>query len=396
MKKPGILMIVENHFPGDPRVRKESDVLRSKYDVSVLSLRKVKTEKTHEVLNGVRIFRMPEVPDLKMIRLRYILEYAYFTFGSALIFLLTHGFLRYRVVHVHNPPDTLFLVGLLAKLLRVKFVYDHHDLSPELYLTRFSGKKDAIYRGLIFCEKQSCRVADVVICTNESYKRIEMGRHGIAAEKIFVVRNNPIISDCTFSRERTPRQATKKRIELLFLGSINPQDGLDTLLEILSCLVNDLNEREFICRIVGGGDSLKSLQDTAERMHLGEYLEFTGMVYDRQRVREYLCTADIGLEPAPENALNAHSTFIKVMEYMAASLPTVAFDLVETRYSAGGSAILLLPGSIRGYAEAIQKLMNDPALREELGNRGLQRVTRELTWEQASSNLINAYARLLP
>ena len=397
MKKKSILMIVENCFPGDPRVRKEAEVLKTHYRIVVIALKKMKWEKCYEVHNDITILRMPEFPSLQLGKVRYIMEYLYFTLCSAALFLGSHLFFRYKVIHVHNPPDTLFFVGSLGKIFGVKFVYDHHDLSPELYLTRFTDKKDLIYKTMIFFEKLSCKLANAIICTNESYKRIEMTRHGVKENKIFIVRNNPIIDECslTNSRKNSSGNTIDKKI-LLFLGSINPQDGLDTLLHILHYLVNELNRKDFVCNIVGDGDSLDSLKTLASKLGLEAFVDFKGFVSDREKIREYLSSSDIGLEPAPENELNKHSTFIKIMEYMAAAKPIVAFDLVETRFSADSSAILIPPGDLGGFARAIQKLLDEPALRDELGRKGLQRVSQELTWGKASKNLNDAYKSIFP
>ena len=385
-------MIVENNFPNDSRVRKEAEVLKTYYEVTVISLKNRKSEKIFEVLNDIRIFRIPELPSFHLGKLRYIIEYLYFTMASAVIFIASHFFRRYKVIHVHNPPDTLFIVGILGKLFGVKFIFDHHDLAPELYLTRFSGSRDIVYKVLILCEKLSCKLANVVICTNESYKSIEMTRHAIKSNKVYIVRNNPILEECTAINDALSlhsRGGEKKR--LLFLGSINPQDGLDILLHALHYLVNDLNHRDFTCIIVGDGDSLSSVKLLAKDLDIMEFIEFKGKIFDRDQVRKYLSMSDIGLEPAPENELNKHSTFIKVMEYMAAGKPIVAFDLKETRYSADGSALLVAPGDIAGFARAIKRLIDEPQLREEMGNLGREKVSSELTWRKASIQLVEAY-----
>lgn len=390
--KKNILMIVDNNFPSDPRVRKEAEVLKEYYGVTVIALKKKKSEALYEISNDVRIYRIPELPSFKLGKLRYILEYLYFTICSAMIFIGSYPFFRYKVIHVHNPPDTLFVVGLLGKLFCIKFIFDHHDLAPELYLSRFRGGKDIVYKGLIWCEKISCKLADVIICTNESYKRIEMARHGIRSNKIYVVRNNPILSECAMSNDALSIDSPvidKKRV--LFLGSINPQDGLDVLLHALHYLVNELNNKEFICIILGDGDSLSTVKILSQELDLTSYLDFKGNISDRELIKKHLSTADIGVEPAPENELNRHSTFIKVMEYMAAAKPIVAFDLVETKYSTNGSALLVPPGDIKGFARAISRLLDDTTLRVKLGKTGFERVTNELTWDKASINLIEAY-----
>jgi glycosyltransferase involved in cell wall biosynthesis len=396
MKKKNILMIVENFFPADSRVRKEASILKQHYAVSVIALRKKqKSERFYEKHEDISIYRIPELPEFNMGKVRYMMEYLYFTLSAAMIFACTYPFKRYQVIHVHNPPDVLFSVGLLGKAVSAKFVYDHHDLSPELYLTRFSGRKDLIYKALILSEKISCRLADAVISTNESYKKIETGRHQINEAKVFVVRNNPVLDDCRPPESMVrPAAVNGGKKVLLFLGSINPQDGVDVLLQAVRILVYEKSRTDFLCRIVGDGDALAQLRRLASDLGVAPYVEFTGMVLDRSRVRQYLASCDVGVEPAPQNALNNHSTFIKIMEYMASRKPIVAFDLAETRYSADGAAMLVPPNDIRAFAAAIATLLDDPQMRERLGKAGFERIEKEMQWEHASVNLMKAYQTL--
>ena len=406
MVKPRVLMIVENSYPGDSRVRKEATALEKSFDITVISLKR-SYKKWYEIVDGVEVFRLPEVVLTKnriqnrqikflVSILNYALQYFFFTSVSAGIFLLTHVRRRYKVIHAHNPPDTLFLVGLLGKLFSVKFVYDHHDLAPELYLSRYTGRAGMAYKILLIFEKFSCKLADVVIATNNSYKDIEVNRHGIRPDKIYIVRNDPIIRECsirTGGDSRVSQEKNKKK-NVLFLGSINPQDGVEVLIDAFRYLVNDLGEKDVLCRLVGDGDSLDGIKARVKELDLMEFFEFTGYVYDREKIKEYLAQSDVCVEPAPENALNRSSTFIKIMEYMAAKKPIVAFDLIETRYSANETALLVPPGNIKAFAYAIKKLLNDPKLRQEISRKGFQRVTLDLTWEKASRNLAVAYKSL--
>lgn len=396
-KKPNILMVVENSFPNDIRVRKEAYHLSKWYRITVIAIKR-NSEKFLENRDGISIIRLPELPDIDLGKIRYILQYFYFTITAAFLFLITFPVKRYRVVHVHNPPDTLFVLGLLCKILRVKFIFDHHDLAPNLYRTRFSGGKDFIYNVLILCERFSCRLADVIIATNNTYRQIEIDRHGVDPKKIYIVRNNPIIEECVLERSGDRDTASgggdTGRRTLLFIGAINPQDGVAEMLKALHLLINKFHETNFICNIVGGGDSLENVKKFAVELNIEKYVNFTGMIYDRKKIKEFFHATDIGLEPAPENNLNLHSTFIKVMEYMAAGIPTVAFDLKETRFSAGDSAIFVPSGDIEGFAAAIKKLLADAELRKELGRNGAERIRSELNWDNAASNLEKAYASL--
>jgi glycosyltransferase involved in cell wall biosynthesis len=406
MKKPSILMINENYYPGDSRVYKEVAALRDEYDITIICLKK-KSEKCIEVMDGITILRIPKLgkidfeKDLGIYRLYqkiyYIWHYMYFTLCSVIAFLITHPLKRYKVIHAHNPPDTLFLVGIIGKMLAVKFVFDHHDLSPELYSSRFSGKNDVLFSLLLLLERCSCRLADLLVSTNKSYSKIVMQRHGIDQRKIRIVRNDPIMAEYGHSESRESEVDYQKehRVILLYLGSINPQDGLDVLVRALSHLRYDLNKEDFVCCIVGDGDSLPSVKRAVSEMELWPVIEFKGFEEDREEVIRYLASADICLEPAPENDLNKHSTFIKVLEYMAAGKPIVAFDLSETRFSTNGCALLVPSGDVFGFAKAIRDLMEDSVLRIDLGQKGHMRAASELNWEKSSQALRGGYGSLL-
>lgn len=395
MKAGNILMIVENYFPYDPRVKKEADALLEKnYGITVIALKKLESERFHEISDGTEIFRIPSLPHFTSGRMKIILEYVYFTLISSLIFLCSHIIKRYKVIHVHNPPDIFFIVGLLGKLFSVKFIFDHHDLWPEFRMKKVTNRKDFIYKTLFLCEKMSCRLADIVISTNESYKQMVVQRHNLSESKVHIVRNGPFIDEfVSDGKEKEIRKGEKKYV-LLFLGCVNHQDGLDTLMYILNCLVYKLGKQDIVCLIVGGGGALPYVKRLADELHLGHYVDFKGHIFDRQKIKEYLNSADICIEPAPQSEFNERSTFIKVMEYMACGKPVVAFDLQETRYTTDNSAILVQPGDIAGFAFSIKRLIDEPSLREDLGKKGSRRVRQELAWEKNSVNLTEAYESL--
>jgi len=399
-------MIVENHYPEDSRVRKEATAVREQYDVTVFAVKRA-GQPLHAVVDGVEVYRIPEIKleGLSMgsrglqgmlNKLQYMLQYMWFTSIAAVLFLLTYPSKRYRVVHANNPPDTLFMVGILCKCLGSKFVYDHHDLAPELYLSRFKRGEDLIYKILLLCERLSCRMADVVIATNESYKQLEVDRHRIPPEKIFVVRNDPLVQECRLTDaqplERFPQLNGRKMI--LFLGCVNPQDGVDLLLRVIQHLVFQLKEKDLICIVIGDGDSLPGLKEMARELQLEQYVNFLGFSSDREQIKWFLHNSDVCVEPAPTNPLNDRSTFIKVMEYMAAGKPVVAFDLPETSFSINGSGLLVRPEQVEEFAECVKTLLDNNDLRIELGRRGMQRVEEELNWPRSSAILLKAYCSL--
>ena len=404
-------MLVENCFPADTRVRNEAFTLAENgFHVSVIALREA-TETPREIVNGVAVYRVPrltlfkKLPHAESSRARallqrlqvvvgYFLEYGYFTLacllGSFYVAAAGEGF---DVVHAHNPPDTLFVVGAIHKIFGKKFVFDHHDLSPELYLSRYKKTTDGLVsRSLRLLEKLSLKLADIAIATNESYRAIDIQRHAINPDKVFVVRNGPDLARVRLVERDSPLMSMGRTI-LCYVGAMNPQDGIDYLLRALGHLVHDLKRTDFYCVLIGDGDSGEELESQALELGLGEYVRFTGFIPDEDMMR-YLSTADICLDPNPSSPLNDVSTWIKVMEYMALGKPVVSFDLKETRISAGEAALYVTPNDEIEFARAIVQLMDDPAKRSQMGAYGRTRVHDELNWSVTSQNLLRAYRRL--
>jgi glycosyltransferase involved in cell wall biosynthesis len=402
-------MLVQNHFPSDVRVRNESALLRDEgYDVTVICLKR-KGEKSTEVVRGIRVYRIPKVeffekaPGERQTFLQrqltkckaflgYIGEYAYFTFGCLIMSLwvaVRHGV---DVIHAHNPPDTLFLVALPFKLLGKKFVFDHHDLAPELYQSRYRTSGNIILWGLLWAEKCSLKLSDVTIATNESYKQVHIHRGGLQPERCFVVRNGPG-SDQMKIVEPSERLRRLGKSILCYIGCLNPQDGLDYLLRALAHLTFELKRTDYHCVVMGSGDSIENLRKMNRELKLDPYVEFTGYVSDAD-LRANLSAADICLDPDPSSPLNDVSTWIKIMEYMAYGKPIVTFDLKETRYSAQEAAIYVEPNNEHRFALAIAQLMDDRALRKRMGAFGRDRVERELQWSIVGQNLASAYRTL--
>jgi glycosyltransferase involved in cell wall biosynthesis len=406
-----ILMLVQNEFPFDTRVRNESALLAGEgYDVTVICLKR-KSEKFAETVNRIRVYRLPRIEFFQKAPigrenflkrhltkfkafLGYIAEYAYFTLGCLILSLyvaMRHGF---DVIHAHNPPDTLFLVALPFKLLGKKFVFDHHDLAPELYQSRYRTRGNIVLWGLLWAEKCSLKLADVTIATNDSYKEVQIQRGGRRPEKCFVVRNGPG-ADRMQVVTPSPRLRQMGKPILCYIGCLNPQDGLDYLLRALYQLTFELKRDDYYCVIMGSGDSLEDLRKMNRELGLEKQVEFTGYVSDAD-LRANLSAADICLDPDPSSPLNDVSTWIKIMEYMAYGKPIVSFDLKETRYSAQDAAIYVEPNDERSFAVAIARLMDDPALREKMGSSGRNRVEHELQWSRVGPNLGAAYRALIP
>jgi len=404
-----VLMLVQNHFPADPRVRNESALLRDEgYEITVICLKR-EGEKTTEMVEGIRVYRIPKleffqkVPADRETRLGgqltklkaligYVTEYAYFTCGCLVMSLYVAMRFGVDVLHAHNPPDTLFLVALPLKLLGKKFVFDHHDLAPELYQSRYRTRGNVVLWGLLWSEKCSLKLADITIATNESYKEVHLQRGRRRPEKCFVVRNGPG-PDRMKVVEPSQRLRQMGKSILCYIGCINPQDGLDYLLRALASLTFDLKRTDYYCVIMGSGDSLEDLRNMNRELKLDDFIEITGYVSDAD-LRANLSAADICLDPDPSSPLNDVSTWIKIMEYMAYGKPIVTFDLKETRYSAQDAALYVEPNNERGFARAVAQLMDDPTLRERMGRRGRARVEKELQWSCVGQNLVAAYRTL--
>jgi glycosyltransferase involved in cell wall biosynthesis len=410
---PGsILMVVENRFPYDLRVANEAKALTAAgYAVSVICLRS-KTDKGRENVGGIDVYRLPRLtlfkktsaPDSSVVsRLRsavqsvlgYMIEYAYFTIGSLLLSLYVCAKKRIHVVHLHNPPDTLFIVAALHKLLGKKIVFDHHDLSPELYLSRYNKPRDApgpIYRTLRLFESFCLRLADLVIATNESYRDIDIRRGKVDPRRVFVVRNGPDLTRMRLTEPDDRLRALRKSV-LVYIGVMGPQDGVDYLLRALRHLVYDLDKLSFYCVIIGTGDAVDDLKRLAHELRIDDYVWFTGFIPEQDLLR-YLSTADICVAPDPSSPLNDVSTWIKIMEYMALGKPIVSFDLKESRYSAQDAALYVRPNDELEFARAIETLMARPDLRRKMGEVGRMRIEKELKWDLVKENLVSAYRTL--
>lgn len=384
-----ILFIVENHaVPFDKRVWKEALAARSwGYEVSVICPKEDHSPSSHEKIEDIDIYRHPMPADSPK-KTAYLIEYLTALFWEFWLSIRLYRKKPFQIIHAANPPDTIFLIAIFFRLFRVKFVFDVHDLSPELYKSRFGKESGLIYKMLVLVEKYSSKIADAIITTNHSYAEILLERHKTNPRKMFIVRNDPMVREFQ-NTDFTPRH--DKKGMLLYLGSVNPQDGVEGLMNIVHHLVYELNEKNIICVVVGDGQTLPSVKNIVKSMNLNDYVDTKGFIYDRKVIYEYLHLADVCVEPAPDSDINRHSTFIKIMEYMASGKPIVAYDLKENRYSAGESALFVKPGDIKGFALAIRDLLHDPARRQQLGQSGEERINNTLNWGRSLENLKKAY-----
>lgn len=390
-----VLMLLENNpYPQDDRVCREARALVTAGYQVVIICPMGPGQPWRELLDDVHVYRFP-APLAANGFLGYLWEYGYSMIATFLISLLVFLCRGFDVVHAHNPPDTFVVIATFYKLLGKRFVYDHHDLAPEMYYARFGGSGNRlVYHTLVLLEKLSCRLADHVITTNQSYKTVETQRSGVPETRITIVRNGPDLKCIQLVEPDPDLQLQKEKIIIGYVGVIGFQDGIDYLLRALQYLVCDLGRTDFFCIIIGNGDAWASLKVLATQLGLDEYIWFTGWTAHTNVIR-YLSIADICVAPDPSNSYNDRSTMIKMMEYMALKKPIVAFDLPEHRFTAQTAALYVRPNDELEFAGALAQLMDDPEQRQAMGSFGRRRVETELAWCHSVPNLLKAYRRLL-
>ena len=392
-----ILTIVQNMpVPLDRRVWLECQALiRRGFGVSVICP-KGPGDPWLQQIDGIRIYKYPPPPPARGLA-SYAFEFAYCWLVTALLSIVVAVRDGFAAIQACNPPDTYFALGRLWKLAGKRFVYDQHDLNPEVFLSRFGEPKGLSarlqLRGLRALERHTYRTADQVISTNESYRSIAIGRGSRRPADVTVVRSGP---DTRTMRPIEPRPELRKGHEYLavYLGIMGPQDGVDITLRALDLLVRERGRTDCGLALLGFGDCLEELRELARTLHLDDYVTFTGRV-GLAEIAGYLSTADLGLCPDPLNPLNDVSTMNKTMEYMAYALPVVTFDLKETRVSAGESARYVTPGDLSGFAAAWDELLADGDERVRLGLLGRDRVSRELDWTPQAERYVGVWERLL-
>ncbi|MBL4852249.1 MAG: glycosyltransferase family 4 protein [Gammaproteobacteria bacterium] len=387
-----VLIIVENlPSPFDRRVWQEATTLNEAgYEVSIICPVGKGYEEKYELIDGVHIYRH-SLPLEAEGALGYLLEYSvalFWQFTLACRVLLTRGF---DVIHACNPPDNIFLIGGFFKLFGKKFLFDHHDINPELYEAKF-GRRDLFYKIMLAWEKWSFKTADVSIATNESYKRIAIERGGMPEDRVFVVRSGPKLDRLKIM---PPVESLKQGRKFLvgYVGVMGAQEGIDYLLRAAQHIVYEIGRKDVHFGLVGGGTSLNEMKAYAEKLNISEYVTFTGRVPDEEML-QMLNTADVCVNPDVANEMNDKSTMNKIMEYMALSKPIVQFDLTEGRYSAQGASLYALKNDDEDMARKIVELLDNPKQRETMGLLGRERIEKTLSWEHEAPKLLNAYETL--
>lgn len=387
-----VLIIVENlPSPFDRRVWQEATTLKQHgYGVSIICPTGKGYEKKYEEIEGIHIYRhnLPLEADGA---LGYLLEYStalFWEFVLAWKVLFRHGF---DAIHACNPPDNIFLVGGFFKLLGKKFLFDHHDINPELYEAKF-GRRDFFYRVMLAWERWTFRLADVSIATNESYKKIAIERGGMDPDKVYIVRSGPRLDRL---KVLPPVEALKQGRAYLvgYVGVMGKQEGIDYLLQALKYIVYDRQRTDVHFGLVGGGTSLEESKALAASLGVAEYVTFTGRVSDDEMLA-ILNTADVCVNPDVANEMNDKSTMNKIMEYMALGKPIVQFDSTEGRFSAQEASLYARRNDVEDLAGKILFLLDHPEVRARMGSYGKQRIETVLEWRHEEPKLLAAYQAL--
>jgi glycosyltransferase involved in cell wall biosynthesis len=389
-----VLIIVQNlPVPFDRRVWLECRALAADGHQVAVVCPKGKGDPAYQELDGVELYKYrPYAPGGS--KISFVTEYAYSFLATARLALKARRAGRFGIMQACNPPDIFWPIALgLRALDRTRFVFDHHDLCPELYESRFPGSRQSLpYRGLRALERRTHRTADHVISTNDSYREVAIRRSGRRPADVTVVRTGP---DPDLLRRGEPRPELRRgrRFLAAYIGVMGPQDGVDIVVRAADIVVHELGRDDIAFTLIGAGDCFDDLVALRDELGLAGHVEFTGRAPD-ELVSQIMSTADVGLSPDPRNPLNDVSTMNKTMEYMAFELPVVAFDLRETRVSAGDAAVYVTPNDVREYAHAIVALMDDEARRAGMGKLGRARVEQELAWSHQRKAYLGVYRAL--
>lgn len=387
-----VCIIIENlTVPVDRRMWQEARTLaEAGHRVSVVCPTGRGFEQTYEVRDGIEIYRhkLWEASGPA----GYFLEYAVALASEFRLALKAYRRTHFRIIHAANPPDTIFLIALIFRFFGVRFIFDHHDLNPELYEAKF-GRRGLFYRFVCLAERLTYRTATVSIATNESYREIALTRGGMSPERAFVVKSCPDLKNICIGPPR-PELKLGKPLMVVYVGVMGPQDGLDLLLESIRYIVQEAGRHDVSFSLIGRGSETQKLKAWTAEKGLDSCVTFTGRVPDAE-MWAYLSTADLGVAPDPKNPMNDKSTMNKILEYMAFGLPVVLYDLTEGRRSAGDAALYARPNDPIDFARRMLTLLDSEELRRTLGARARKRIEDGLNWDTEKRALLKAYETAL-
>ena len=393
-KQHNIVIIVQNlPVPFDRRVWQEATSLqRGGFGVAVICPKKKMYTASYERLEDVDIYRYPLLYEANNGVVGYFIEFVYCWVTTLCLMLKAYARRPFHAIHACNPPDTFFGIALLFRPFGVKFVFDHHDLCPEMYVAKGHRPAGLLYRSLLMLEWMTLQSADRVIAVNQSHRAIALGRGRLLEEQVVIVRSGPrrfwadISSVC-------PDLKRGRQYMVLYLGEMCEQDGVDHLLRAIEHY-RAIAADDTLFAFVGGGPDQPRMKSMAEQLGLGPVVYFTGRIPDEQ-LWAYLSTADVCVDPDPSTEWSNLSTMNKIIEYMAFGCPIVAFDLVEHRRSAESAAIYVAPNDDAALARATRDLLLDPERRRCLSVFGRARFREVLAWDNSEERLISTYQALL-
>jgi glycosyltransferase involved in cell wall biosynthesis len=295
------------------------------------------------------------------------------------------------MIHACNPPETYWALALLWRIAGKRFLFDHHDLSPEMYEAKFGEGGGLVHRLLLFMERRTFRTADVVLATNESHRTTAIERGGVDPDRVFIVRSGPDLKRLTRYPPDSSWARTKRHV-ITYLGDISAQDGVDGLVRVVAAL-SEMRD-DFHTVVIGGGSAWEEVKAYADQHGVGHLFTFTGVVSDDVLCRA-LSSATVAVDTVPRNSWSDRSTMNKIMEYMYFGLPVVAYDLTETKRSAETAALTVTPGDEHEFAATLDGLLDDPERREKMSAAGRARLESALSWEHSVPHLLAAYDRAL-
>ncbi len=385
-----ILIIVENlPVPFDTRVWQEATTLvENGYTVSVICPKGKGYEKEQETISGVHIYRH-DLPAEGSGPIGYAKEYGSALYHELRLAKKIYKKIGFDVIHGCNPPDDIYMVASRFRKYGVRYVFDHHDICPELFEAKFGKKKGLLYRTQTWLERKTYQNAAFAFVTNESYRQIAIERGGMAPEKVYVLRSGPKLERLKI---QPPKEELKggRRYMVGYLGVIGKQEGIPYLLEAARYLREEMKRDDICYGIVGGGTSLEELKALSASMGLDDIVTFTGRAPDDVML-DYLNTADLCVNPDEYNPMNDKSTMNKVLEYMALGKPIVQFDLTEGRFSAREASLYAKPNDAVDMAKKIAELLDNEEKRKQMSAFGRRRVVEELSWEHTSKALLEGY-----
>ena len=392
MNKSVLIFIEDGPITYDNRVRNHvSILLKNNYDVTVLCPKFSYNNNFFEKINSsYRIYYYPKFFTEAESTFHHIIEHLSSLFFG--LFFTIYIFLRhpFKIFHACNPTDILFMIYLPFYIFNVKFIFDQHDLCPEVYLSRKNtSKKDILYKILIFLEKYSYKLSSAVISTNKSYKKTALSRGNVSESKVFIVRNSPDLNKFNLSKIKNLNK-NESNINIGYVGNMNLQDGVDEIIYIADLIINEYNFKNIKFNMIGSGPQLNEIQRITNEMKLNKYFDFVGRVSDK-KLLSILSSCDIGVQPDPFNYLNNVSTMNKIMEYMALKLPFVSYDLIESRYSGEESGLYAKIDDRNDFAKKIILLAKNEKLRNKMGKIGRDRIEEKLSLQKQSKSLLECY-----